>query len=210
MREAPQWFQDELERIGGTNPYGEPVFRLAWSQNETTVIGGRFSDGFEGYRRVPAIPGVACWALMMWEPRELQGSAAMWEYDYRDPETGYLQCGGFPHFGRYRLLKRFIHRELINGELVTYRMEPCGFMLDIMVPMLKIWLKMTDDAKVKALQQEEQIEKDEYMRKVKDARDGCKINRGSQLVAKRAEMIERGFAQAMAMAAQTGLGMRMD
>ena len=42
MRECPPWFQDELTRIGGVNQYGEPVFRLVWSQNESMTIGGKW------------------------------------------------------------------------------------------------------------------------------------------------------------------------
>ena len=31
MRTCPEWFQKELTRIGGKNPYGEPMFKLVWS-----------------------------------------------------------------------------------------------------------------------------------------------------------------------------------
>ena len=229
MRECPQWFQDALTRIGGTNPYGEPVFRLVWSTSEKMVIGGRWEQtGFEGYKQVHAVTGQPCWALMVWEPREVFGSPDMWELDYSDGQ--YLACGGYPKYGRYRLLRKFFHQEIVTSEehclrlegrklfptirqkqeLATYRMEPCGLMLDLMLPMLMRWRKLSDAAKVAALKQEEQLAKDEFLRKTKDALAGCRVRRGSQLVAKRAEVIEKGFMQAMAVAAQTkGLGMRI-
>jgi hypothetical protein len=233
MRDCPAWFQDELARIGGLNPYGEPIFRLQWSTEPRTVIGGRWDkDGFVGYKEVPAAAGVPCWALMVWEPRDVYGSLDRWEMDYRDEETGLLQCGGYPKHGRYRLLQRFIHREILRKaeqrhffdgktirtetvsvpEVVTYRMEPCGFMIDVMLPMLIRWRRLSNKAKIAALLQEEQMRNEEFARKTKDAMEGTRLGRamrGSQLVQKRAEIIERGFRSAMAMAAQTGLGMRV-
>ena len=233
MREAPSWFQDELARIGGRNLYGEPIFRLAWSTGERRVIGGRWTkDGFVGYREVPGVPGLPCWALMVYEPRELLGSLDRWERDYRDEETGLLDCGSYSKYGRYRLLQRFIHQEVISQpkevqifdgfkirrqvtgkrEVVTYRMEPCGFILDVMMPMLLRWRRLSDAAKVEALLQEERIRDDEFTKMTKNAIEGTRLSRvmrSSQLVQKRAEIIERGFRQAMAVAAHTGLGMRV-
>src|SRR5271170_4400046 len=115
MRETPKWFQDELTRIGGKNPYGEPIFKLVWSTTQRTVVGGRWErTGYTGYKQVPLLPGHPCWALMVWEARELSGSAEMWEYDTRDEETGLLQVGGYPKYGYYRLLRKFFHQEIVS------------------------------------------------------------------------------------------------
>lgn len=229
MRSAPQWFQDELTRIGGTNRYGEPIFKLVWSTEPRTCVGGRFQrDGHVGYRMMPAVPGEPCWALMTWDSPEMFGAPWRWEYDYRDEETGLLDCGAFPRHGRYRLLQRFMHRELQHqeviepvwvgnvlehqrvrkAEFVTYKMEPNGLMLDIMIPMLKAWMKLSGKAKIEALKQAEQQEKDKFLKMAKDLRDSIRVKRGSQLVQKRAELIEKGMQQAMRVAAQSGLGMR--
>ncbi len=89
-------------------------------------------------------------------------------------------------------------------------MEPCGFILDLMVPALRIWLKLTGAAKVEALKQEERIEKEEFLKKTKDARDGCKISRGSKLVQERAHLIERSLEKAMRIASQYGLGISVE
>jgi hypothetical protein len=232
MRSCPEWFQNALTRIGGTNQYGEPIFKLIWSETERIVIGGRWAEtGFEGYKQVPAVPGEPCWALMVWEPPEVAGgSIESWERDFRDEETGLLQCGGYPKYGRYRVLQKFIHREIVQQarerhfmdgphirreivsqqKLRTYRMEPCGFMLDVMLPMLMAWIRLSNAQKIAALRQQEQMRKDEYTKRAKDARDGTRLSRvmrGSQLVQKRAEIIEQGFRQAMAAAAQWGLGL---
>lgn len=230
MRTAPQWFNDELQHIGGVNIYGDPIYRLVWSPEEKMVIGGRWAGGFEGYKHVPAIAGPACWALMIWEPREMQGSAEAWETEYRDTETTYLQCGGYPRFGRYRLLKKFMHREVVhkevtepvwvnhvlrfqkvrNPELQTFTIEPTGLILDLMLPMLMLWRKLSGEAKLKAALEEEERKEKAFLKTAKDIREGVRVRRGSQLVAKRAEVIEKGFEQAMRMAARAGLGMRME
>ena len=234
MRECPPWFQEELTRIGGTNQYGEPIFKLVWSESQQFTVGGRWKDGFEGYKRAPLIPGEPCWALMVWEPAEVAGgSCEAWERDYRDEETGLLECGGYPKYGNYRLLQKFLHREMVeqpvmrqfwDGPIIrtetiqgakmrTYRMEPCGFMLDVMLPMLMAWRRLSNAQKVAALKQQEQERKDAFTAKVKDARDGSRMGRtmrSSQLVQKRAAVIERGMRQAMAAAAQWGLGMRLE
>lgn len=229
MRECPEWFQEELTRIGGTNPYGEPIFRLWWSQEPRQVIGGRWANGFEGYKQVPAGGGVQCWTLWVWEPRELQGSPEMWEVMNRDPETGYLQIGGYPKYGKYRLMKRFLHREIehkeitepvwVDGvlkfqrvrkpEFVSYRMEPCGLMLDLMLPMLIRWRRLSDEKKVEAIKDDELRRNEEVSKKAKDIRDGNRVRRITPYIQKRAELIEKGMMQAMKIAAQTGLGMRV-
>lgn len=228
-RECSPWFQAELTRIGGENQYGQPIFKLVWSEGERMIVGGRWKDGFEGYKSAPAIPGDPCWALLVWEPCEVQGSYEAWMRDYRDEETGLLQCGGYPKYGAYRVLQKFLHREIVQQakehhfmdgphlrreviqtqKMRTFRMEPCGFMLDIMLPMLMAWRRLSNQQKVAALKQQEQERKEAFSAKVKDAREGQKMSRtmrGSQLVQKRAEVIERGMRQAMAAAAQWGLG----
>ena len=235
MRTCPPQFQAELTRIGGTNQYGDPIFKLVWSQNERMTIGGKWEKtGFVGYKQVPAVPGEPCWALMVWEPAEVAGgSYEAWQRDFRDEETGLLQCGGYPKYGAYRVLQKFIHREIVqqakerhfmdgphirreivqSQQLRVYRMEPSGFMLDVMLPMLKAWLRLTNAQKVAALKQQEQMRKDQYTQKAKDARDGTRMGRvmrGSQLVQRRAEVIERGLRQAMAAASQWGLGIRVE
>jgi hypothetical protein len=234
LRDCPQWFQAALTRIGGVNQYREPIFKLVWSENERMVIGGRWKNGFEGYKQAPAIPGEPCWALMVWEPAEVSGgSYESWQRDFRDEETGLLAVGGYPKYGAYRVLQKFLHREIIqqpqakqvwDGPIIrtvvtqqlktrTYKMEPCGFMLDVMLPILMAWRRLSNHAKVAALRQQEQERKDEHMKRVKDARDGTRMGRtmrSSQLVQKRAEVIERGMKQAMALASQCGLGMRLE
>lgn len=232
MPSCPQWFQDALTQLGGTNPYGEPIFKMVHSSEPRMVIGGKWADGFQGYKEVREIQEISCWCLMVWESREMMGDPWRWETDYRDEETGYLVCGAYPKHGRYRLLQKFLHREIVQEArerhfmdgpkirtevlaeqiMKVYRLEPCGVLLDVMIPMLIHWRKLSNIAKISALKQKERLEKEEFAKKAKDAFEGAKLGRlmrGSQLVQKRAEVIERGLREAMAAAAHMGLGMRM-
>jgi hypothetical protein len=229
VRECPKWFQEELTRIGGINQYGEPIFKLIWSLDHRMTVGGKWADGFIGYRTRCPNPD-PCWMLMVWEPAEVQGSFEAWDRDFRDGETGLLECGGYPKYGKYRVLQRFIHIDIVqqaeqksymsmSGEPMikvirqqetrTYRMEPRGLILDLMLPLLMMWRRLSDAAKLAAIREREQEKKDEYAKAIKDSRAGFRIRRGSQLVQKRAEMMEKGMRQAMAIASRSGLGMKV-
>ncbi len=229
MRECPKWFQDELTRIGGTNVYGEPIFKLIWSLDNRQVIGGKWANGFEGYKTVCMTPE-PCWLLMVWEPAEVQGTYETWNREYRD-ESGYLECGGYPKYGRYRVLQRFIHIEILQQqkeryywtlkgeprtEVVsqlkteTYRMELRGIILDLMLPMLMAWRKLAAAKKVKLLKEREEDRLRQDLKMIKDCRDSHKVSRGSKLVQRKAEEIEKGMRQAMAIAARNGLGMKIE
>lgn len=229
IREAPAWFNDELERIGGTNRYGEPLFQLVWSETVRRIIGGKFADGFVGYRNARTMPGEPCWALMLWEAPETFGDIDAWEFDYRQPETGFLDCGSFPKHGHYRLLKQLMHRQLEqqersevvwnpvkkrpemrrlqNQRFVTYRMEPCGLILDLMLPMLMAWKRLSPIQKLEAVMERKRHQEMDREKVMKDAWADSRVRRSSQLVAKRAEWIEKGMDQAMAIAARYGRGM---
>lgn len=227
IRETPGWFADELARVGGTNRYGDPIFQLVWSTDPRMVVGGRFADGFVGYRRVQAIPGTPCWALTIWEAPETYGDPELWKIQYRDAATGLLEMGAFPREGRRRLLKRLEHRELQESSLFemvstpkgqrmrrvrprrmeTHKIEPSGFILDLMVPMLLAWRRLGSAQKFEAVMEQKRLREKEAERLTKDAIADCRVRRGSQLVQKRAELIERGMDEAMRMAARYGHGM---
>lgn len=207
-RSCPDWFQCALTRIGGENKYGEPRFKLVWGESETMRDGGYFlKDDFEGYRDVPALGGDACWALVMWEPAEKHGSPWRWYHDNTDEITGLVTLGQYPHRGRYRVIKKLIHREFVNGELVTWRMEPTHFILDVMVPLIMHWNKLSDAERLSVIEEEKAKEEAEADRILADARHAARISRGSPLVQKRLEVMERTMAQAMAIASRTQLGM---
>lgn len=208
-RECPTWFQDQLTRIGGTNKFGQPRFKLVWGESETMRDGGYFvRDGYLGYRDVLALGGEKCWALMMWEPAEKFGTPYRWYKDNTDETTGLVTLGEFPYRGRYRLIKKLIHRELVNGEWITTRMEPTYFILDVMVPMIEDWNRFSDAERLAIIREEQAKEEAEADKMLADALHGARIRRGSPLVQKRLELMEQHMAKAMALASRTQKGMR--
>jgi hypothetical protein len=208
-RICPDWFQERLTRTGGANKYGQPNFKLVWGESETMRDGGYFiKDGYLGYRDVLAIGGEKCWAITMWEPAEKFGTPYRWYKDLTDEVTGLVTLGKFPHQGRYRVIKKLVHRELINGEWATTRMEPTHFILEVMVPLIKDWNRRSDAERLAIVREEMAREEAEADRILADAMDGVRIRRGSPLVQKRAEQMEKHMAQAMAIAARTQPGMR--
>jgi hypothetical protein len=208
FRECPEWFQERLTRVGGTNRYGEPRFKLVWGESASMRDGGYFmKDGFEGYRDVPALGGEACWAIMMWEPAEFNGTAYRWYKDHTDEHTGLVTLGQYPYHGRYRCIRKLIHRELIGSEWYTTRMEPTHFILDVMIPLIQGWNRLTDDQKLAVFEEEQAAEEAEADRILADSRSAHRIRRGSPMVQKRMELMERTMAQAMAIAQRTQLGM---
>lgn len=194
--------------MGGRNPHGDPKFKLVWGQSETMRDGGYFlKDGYEGYRDVPALGGEACWAIMMWEPASMMGTPYRWYKDHTDESTGLVTLGQFPHHGRYRCIKKLIHREIVGGELVTVRMEPTHFILDVMVPLIVGWNKLANDQKLRIIADERELEEKEADRIMDDSWHDKRVRRDSPVVQKRLEVMERTMAQAMAIASRTQRGM---
>lgn len=207
-RRCPSWFQDRLTRVGGRNPHGDPRFKLVWGQSEKMRDGGYFiKDGFEGYRDVPALGGEACWAITMWEPAEMCGTPYRWYKDHTDEITGLVTLGQYPHHGRYRVIKKLIHREFWGGEWHTTRMEPTHFILDVMVPLIIGWNKLSNDRRLDIVKDDLAKEEAEADRILADARHAVKVRRDSPMVKKRMAIMERTMAQAMAIARQSQVGM---
>jgi hypothetical protein len=170
--------------------------------------GGYFlRDGFEGYRDVPSVGRESCWALMMWEPAAKCGTSYRWYKDHTDPITGLVTLGQYPHHGRYRVIKKFIHRELHNGEWLTTRMEPTHFILDVMIPLIVGWNRMSNEDRLRIELDEQEAKEAEADRILADSRHACKVSPNSPLVQKRMEIMERSMAQAMAIAAGSQRGM---
>jgi hypothetical protein len=180
-----------------------------------------------GYRFKNAVPGDPCWALMMWEAPETYGDPIYWDIQYRDAETGLEEMGAFPRFGRHRLLRRMESMELrmresaqmietpfgpgmkpqMKRETIIHKVEPTGFILDLMVPMLLAWKSLGPAQKMAAVMEQKRLEDLNAERMTKDALYASKVRRGSALVAKRAELIEKTMDQALRIAAQYGPGM---
>ena len=208
-RNCPEWFNERIKQVGGCNQYGQPIFKLVWAESETMRDGGYFMrDGYQGYRDVLAIGGEKCWAIMMWEPTSAHGTPYRWYKDHTDESTGLVTLGQYPYQGRYRVIKKLVHRELVNGEWFTYRLEPTTFILEVMIPLLTEWNKLTLEKKNQVVEEQLEAEQRERDRILDDCASSIHIRRNSPMVEKRMAIMEKSMAQATAIASRTQPGMR--
>jgi hypothetical protein len=140
---CPQHFQDRINRVGGLNRYGQPNFRLAWSQSETMRAGGVWPhDHFAGYREVyvangsPRRPKQGYWMLMEWDGPETFGSEAMWFYLHRDETTGLSTLGPYPHKGRYKIAVKLIWTTVDEGALQIEPWPLNSAIIDMIIPVI--------------------------------------------------------------------------
>lgn len=213
-RDCPEEFQDRINAVCGTNQYGDPIFRLAWGQSETMRGGGAWAkDGFKGYRDILVGGNSPCWMIMMWDPPSVYGPPERWYLQFRDDATGLQDMGEYPYHGRYRLIHKLIHREMVDGKVVTEAMELSTMIIDQILPMVKAWQSLSKDAQVAALRFEQDLrdqeaasaladQKSSYAPAFKGAvsftRQGCRTS----LIAKKEAFLEKYWRELMSAAAQ--------
>jgi hypothetical protein len=141
---VPDEFQDRLTQVGGTNDYGEPCFRLIWSQGggdyATYRAGGAWeTEGLPtriGYRDLLIGSGIGCWALIQWHPAIHYGTPELYYVQNFDQDTGLQILGEFPYFGKYELLYNLRWTEHVGNRLVFESMPLNSFLLDTVVPII--------------------------------------------------------------------------
>lgn len=221
MRQCPVEFQDAFTRAGGTNQYGDPLFKLVWGPDETQRAGGYWArDGFIGYRDFQVAGPDPCWVLMMWKPAESFGSDARWYYHHLDEATGLQELGEYPYHGQYVAIQSLIHREFdANRVMQVEILEVSGFLVDVLLPAVQFWQALTEEEKLEAIKLEMELEDDEVLDEMMDAKAECApawrgatasfTNQGcrTSLIAKKVEVMERGMRDAMRMAARQPRGM---
>lgn len=221
MRQCPPEFQDAFTRQGGTNPYGEPIFKLVWGPGETGRSGGYWEkDGFLGYRDFLVAGPDPCWVLMMWKPAESFGSDVRWYYHHRDEATGLQELGEYPYSGMYVVIQKLIHRERVgDGEMRVEILEVSSLLVDVLLPCVQFWQALNEEEKLAAIKLELELEENELLDEMMDAKADCGpawrgaaaayTNQGcrTSVIAKKVEVMERGMRDAMRIAAQHPRGM---
>lgn len=87
--EIPEFFKKEIERIGGTNLYGQPRYRVVWSKDR------RWENGLLKGCPMYLWPNgreMECFILEVWYPPQYFGDPAEWNESI---------CGEFPYKGFY-------------------------------------------------------------------------------------------------------------
>lgn len=220
-RECPSQFQDAFTRVGGTNRYGEPIFKLVWSETALARSGGYWAkDGYLGYRDFQIGGRAPCWLLMMWKPPESFGSPARWYYHHRDEATGLQELGEYPFHGQYVVLQKLIHYEQVDGRMQAEILELSSFLVYVMLPAVKFWQALSEEEKLAAIKLQMELEENEVLDEMMDAKADCApafrgaaasyTNQGcrTSVLAKKIEVMERGMRQAMAIAAKMPRGLQ--
>ena len=88
----PDWVDPLLLRLGGTNPHGQPNYRIVWSEDR---IEWRFDERKRKYG-----DGRDRWVLEKWLPASEYGSREDWDA-MKEPVTGYSILGPYPENGEY-------------------------------------------------------------------------------------------------------------
>jgi hypothetical protein len=139
---VPQWLTDRILRVGGLNRYGEPNYRLAWSQSETHRAGGCWADHYIGYRRVylaneqPNPPKKGYWMLLEWDAPETFGGEGLYYFLHRDDTNGLCNIGPYPHRGRYKIALKLIWSMIVDGEMIIEAEPLSSKLVDFIIPII--------------------------------------------------------------------------
>ena len=183
--------------------------------------GGHWSKtGFTGYRNILAAGNSPCWCIYMWNPAEKYISPAIWYMMHRDEFTGLQDLGKFPYHGRYELIHKLIHREMVNGHLVTEAMELNAMIIGPILQQVKAWQSLTAEKRAAYHAFDIAMEDEEKAKAAAEAKasyapafrggavsytgQGCRTS----LIAKKEEMLEKNWRRLMGAAAQYRRGMQ--
>lgn len=106
--ESPEWVNERLKTVGGTNLYGEANYRVVWGQSRMSLIGGRWTDTDDSgntirevveLRSVPKYFPHNRWYVERWMAPSTYGDPEMWKQLTTD--EGILSLGPFPSRGEY-------------------------------------------------------------------------------------------------------------
>jgi hypothetical protein len=222
--QPPAHFQERMTRAGGLNRYGQPNFRLAWAQTETTRQGGRWEaegEWFTGYRDVLLGDGLPHWMLLQWAdagksasmphlPAESDGA---WYDANRCPVTGLSLLGGYPYRGSYQIalqLRAKWVEQTSKGPMLRLHAFPLSTqIIDMMVPIIKATREISIHAKLKFMDDEREKEDDNYAKTVEDIYQDAKLSasaRASQWIEDKARSIEKAWNAALIMRLQQNRG----
>jgi len=109
---TPEAVAHRLGRAGGSNRFGEPIYRAVWGWNRLAWIGGKFEDRDDHgvllrermeLRKEPKYPAVNRWHIERWLPPEAYGSPRAWYAQTIERENGISipALGPYPSRGEY-------------------------------------------------------------------------------------------------------------
>jgi hypothetical protein len=165
--QCPEWFQEELTRIGGTNRYDLPNFIVRWGQGgEPECVyraGGDWSveglPSFRGYRDLLIGGGTGSWILLQWQPPEVFGTPESFFVGNYDTDSDLQTLGEYPYQGKYVMLYNMCYRDMKDGKMSVEPMVLNSFVLDTVVPIIMQAKEISYEKTMAALK--EQKDKDD-------------------------------------------------
>ena len=92
----------------GTNPFGENLYRIVFTESRRHLVGGMWPDGSMAYHWVPKYRQISsAWILERWRFEPM--TKFQWERDLVDPVSGWPLFGPYPARGDYDLCWEFDH-----------------------------------------------------------------------------------------------------
>lgn len=88
----------------GETPFGDPLWRCVYAPSVKKLVGGKFPDGFTGYRARPAYRHIGdYWVLEKWISAfdMTHMSESRYNETYQDPQTKLCAAGPYPSRGVY-------------------------------------------------------------------------------------------------------------
>ena len=224
--QCPEWFQEELTRIGGTNRYDQPNFIVRWGQGgEPECVyraGGEWSvegqPSYRGYRNLLVGGGTPSWMLMQWQDTLSYGTPESFYVGNLDNDTDLQTLGEYPYSGKYTLLYNMCWRDMQNGKMHIEAMPLNSFVLDTVVPIIIQAREISYEKTMAALK--EQKDKDDaadlvmiedamrdaslaFKGPVSYARQGCRTS----LIDKKVEAMTRNWNRMVTNARSLGRGL---
>ena len=165
--QCPEWFSEELRRIGGENRYGDANFLCRWGQGgEPECVyraGGDWSvegqPNYRGYRNLLVGGGTPSWMLMQWQDAIAYGTPESYYVGNWDEDTSLQTLGEYPYSGKYTLLYNMCWRDMQNGKMHIEAMPLNSFVLDNIVPIIMQSKEISYEKTMAALK--EQKDKDD-------------------------------------------------
>jgi hypothetical protein len=162
-------FDSYLARIGGTNPYGQPMFRLVWGGTATRVAYGQTDTGRKGQHEYLRYHGIPAYFLEFWNPPEKYGTPEAWYRNSWDAVSGMHIAGDYPFLGDYERVAQFYSKERINGKMEIVPIQVTFQALDDLVALVFKAREISIVERQRQLQAEVEAEKANSARIAHDA-----------------------------------------
>lgn len=206
--DCPENVKAEILLAGGTNPYGNPLYRIVWGYNRIVPIHGEWqdweyytgtlTDKFTGHketrkfvklknsiietRLLPKyLPG-NCWHLEVWRPPSEYGTPEQWKERGQEIFDGFTinTSGPYPDRGEYELCYPLTH----DG---TSRGTPIPLIADVVAEIVRMieWSKGRYNFLERRAAIEQRIRREEegYVAKAKEVmREGMRPFAGETFV----------------------------